>query len=145
MKQRRISNPQRKLAAKVLKCGIHRVWMDPAASAKIGKAITRSDIRGLVADGLIKKLREMERDHFEGRKQRIGSRKGKKGGREQKKARWLREVRPQRKLLAQYRSEGRLASGAYRKVYMLIKGGSFRNKAHLNAYLKENNLIAEKK
>jgi large subunit ribosomal protein L19e len=127
-----------------MKCGIHRIWMDPAASGRIEKAITRSDIRGLVADGVITKLHEKKSRAVEVGKQRMGSRKGSKGAREGKKARWLKEVRPQRKLLMQYKTEGKLSEGAYRKVYMLIKGGSFRNKAHLNTYLKENELLKEK-
>ena len=37
-------NLQRKLAAKVLKCGENRVWIDPK-NEKVKQAITRRDIR----------------------------------------------------------------------------------------------------
>ena len=45
---------QRRLAAEVLKCGVHRVWLDPDNLEEIKKATTRSDIRNLIKHGLIK-------------------------------------------------------------------------------------------
>ena len=54
-KQSRISNTQRRLAADILKCGESRIWMEPSAGEKIKRAITRNDVRGLIADDLIRK------------------------------------------------------------------------------------------
>lgn len=45
---------QRKLASKVLECGLDRVWLNPEASEEIASAITREDIRGLIEKGTIK-------------------------------------------------------------------------------------------
>ncbi|WP_394335340.1 50S ribosomal protein L19e domain-containing protein, partial [Methanolobus psychrotolerans] len=36
---------QKRIASEVLGCGLHRVWLDPEASADIAVAITRADIR----------------------------------------------------------------------------------------------------
>ena len=144
MRQHSTSNSQRKLAAKVLKCGTNRIWMDPEASERIKKAITRSDIRGLVNDGVIKKLPAKRRTKNIYAKQRTGTRKGRKGAREGKKTDWLKMVRPQRRMLTEYRKEGKLKPLAYRKTYRKVKGGSFRSRAHLLMYLKENKLLTEK-
>ena len=42
------------MAAVVLKCGIHRVWLDMERSADIENAISRDDIRALVEEGAIR-------------------------------------------------------------------------------------------
>ena len=45
---------QRRIAAKILKVGETRVWIDPDSAEEISKAITKEDIKGLIAQGLIK-------------------------------------------------------------------------------------------
>jgi large subunit ribosomal protein L19e len=141
-KQSRISNTQRRLAAAILKCGESRIWMEPAAGEKIKRAITRNDVRGLIADGLIKKLRAKKNASEEGVKQGAGSRKGAAGARRRKKEKWLKMVRPQRRLLAELKPK--MKPLAYRKVYNLVKGGVFRSRAHLQTYIKEKKLTEEK-
>ncbi|MBL7160035.1 MAG: 50S ribosomal protein L19e [Candidatus Aenigmarchaeota archaeon] len=146
MKQSRTSNSQRRIAAQILKCGMNRIWMDPDASEKIGKAITRRDIRGMIADGLIKKPSQKKSQTVSvKKKQREGSRKGAKGARGGKKTRWLKIVRPQRRLLKELKASGDLSAGAYREIYRKIKGNVFRSKAHLMIYLKNKKLLKEKK
>ncbi|WP_010612720.1 50S ribosomal protein L19e domain-containing protein, partial [Halococcus hamelinensis] len=44
---------QRRLAADVLDVGENRVWFDPENQDEIAEAITREDVRELVADGTI--------------------------------------------------------------------------------------------
>jgi large subunit ribosomal protein L19e len=141
-KQSRTANNQRRMAADILKCGDSRIWMDPAAGEKLRRAITRNDVRGLIADGLIKKAAPKKNAHAEGRKQGSGSRKGAAGARTPKKERWLKIIRPQRRLLCELKPK--LKPLAYRKVYRLVKGGLFRSRAHLTAYIKENKLTEEK-
>jgi large subunit ribosomal protein L19e len=141
-KQSRISNTQRRLAADILKCGDSRVWMDPSAGEKIKRAITRNDVRGLIADGLISKVRAKVNGRRKHGKQERGSRKGASGARRGLKEKWLKMVRPQRQLLSEMRPA--MKPLAYRKTYMLIKGGVFRSRAHLQAYLKEKKLLEEK-
>jgi len=138
-------NLQRKIAAKVLKCGENRIWIDPT-NDKVKQAITRSDIRRFIKEGIIKKVPEKKRvKPGEKRQQRTGSIKGSYGARERKKSRWFRIVRPQRNLLKQLREEGKLKPQAYRGLYKLVKGNFFRSRAHLITYLKEKNLTKEGK
>lgn len=132
---------QKKLAAKILKCGIYRVWIDPN-NPKVRAAITRNDVRGLIKDGYVKKLPVKKRAKKQKKKQqKIGSRKGSSAARIGKKGIWLKTVRAQRKLLRELKSK--LKPLAYRKVYRMVKGNSFRNKKHLETYLKEKKLFEE--
>ena len=141
--QSRISNSQRRMAASLLKCGTRKVWMDPAKAEKIGQAITRGDVRRLIGEGAIKKHRNKAKHAKEEKsKQRMGSRKGSRQTRAGAKEGWLKAVRPQRKLLKELKPK--LPPKQYRKLYMMIKGGSFRSKAHMMLYLKERKLVSEK-
>ncbi len=136
---------QKRLASKILKCGIGKVWVDPA-NKKVKQAITRSDVRGFIKDNVIKKRPDKKRKkNPPKRQQRAGSIKGAKGARIGKKEPWFKKVRPQRRLLKEMKDKGQLKSGAYRKVYRKVKGGMFRSKAHLQLYLKEHELLKEEK
>lgn len=150
-------NIQKRIAADILKCGESRVWMDSDAHDKIRQAITRRDVRGLIKDGLIKKRRGKKSlragprrimlQAAKGRRSGLGSRKGAVGGRSEKKEKWLKIVRPQRKLLRSLRKEGKLqkagagtAGSDYGTLYKQIKGNMFRSKHHLISHLEERGL-----
>jgi len=139
-------NLQRKLAAKILKCGVEKIWIDPK-NEKVRQAITRRDIRRFIKEGVIKKLSDKKKAKRKTKKrqQKIGSRKGSIGTRLGKKTSWLRVVRPQRRLLKELKEKGRLKSLAYRKIYKMVKGNAFRSKAHLISYLKDKELLKEEK
>ena len=139
-------NLQRKLAAKILKCGVEKVWIDPK-NEKVKQAITRRDIRRFIKEGVIKKLSDKKKTKrkMKKRQQRAGSRKGSSGARIGKKTEWLRVIRPQRRLLKELKEKGRLKSSAYRRVYKMIKGNAFRSKAHLMSYLKDKDLFKSEK
>ena len=133
---------QRRVAAVLLKCGESRVWMDSTAGAKIARAITRSDVRRLIKEGLIKELSAKKNSPNEHGRRNTGSRKGARGARTGKKEPWLNMVRPQRKMLQQIKKE--LPNFQYRKLYRLVKGGVFRSRSHLQAYLNEKGLVKKK-
>jgi len=138
-------NLQKKIAAKILKCGENRVWIDPT-NAKVKTAITRNDIRRFIKEGIIKKLPKKRKAKLEEkRQQRRGSIKGSMGARESKKTKWLKVVRPQRRLLKELKSKNKLNPHSYRVVYKLVKGNFFRSKAHLMTYLKDKKLVVEDK
>lgn len=139
-------NLQKKLAAKILKCGVNRVWIDPK-NEKVKQAITRRDIRRFIKEGLIKKLpdKKKKKRKLKKRQQKTGSRKGAKGARIGKKTEWLKVVRPQRKLLKELKEKGKLKPHVYRKVYKMIKGNAFRSKAHLMSYLKDKEFLKSEK
>ena len=140
-----MSSMQKKLAAKILKCGVGKVWIEPN-NTKVKQAITRSDIRGFVKDGVIKKMPDKKRaKNKPKRQQRTGSIKGAKGARLGKKEDWFKKIRPQRRLIKQLKEEGKLTVGAYRILYKKVKGGMFRSKAHLQLYLKDKKYLKEEK
>ena len=70
---------------------------------------------------------------------------GKKGGTKyskvDKKTMWMRTVRAQRALLKELRDKGQIEKSVYGKIYRRSKGGEFRNKKHMLAYLKDNGLL----
>jgi large subunit ribosomal protein L19e len=138
---------QKRIAAKVMKVGLGRVWIDPEATGDVAEAITREDIRGLVEEGLIKKkqkkgvskgrAREIAIKKVFGRRKGQGSRKGAKGARRGKKKVWITKIRALRRQLKELRDEGKIDKTIYRKLYLKAKGGKFKSIAHLNEFIKE--------
>ncbi len=145
----------KRIASRLLKCGITKVWIDPERINEAKKAITREDVRKLIKQGIVKKIKEDKEKNPEakykamqkkrGRRRGPGSRKGAKKAREGKKKKWMLKIRAQRKLLRTLRDKGVIDTSTYRKVYRLSKGGMFRSKKHLLTYLEENELLREKK
>ena len=139
---------QRRMASLILDCGYDRVWMDPTKAEEISEAITREDIRGLIAEGIIKakKIKGVSRGRARlvaekrkyGHRKGPGSRKGKKGARTYSKGLWMKKIRALRNKLKEMRADGSLDKSAYCKFYRKAKGGEFRNVAHLEAHLKAN-------
>jgi len=138
---------QKIMASKILKSGVDKVWVDPEQSEEVSKAITKADVRRLIKKGYIKKkkvngqsrgrARKIMIQKKKGKRRGIGSRKGKKLSKTTKKKEWIKIVRPLRKMLKELRESGSLTPGEYRKLYLMVKGGRFRNKSHLNLYIKE--------
>ncbi|GAB4316645.1 MAG: 50S ribosomal protein L19e [Promethearchaeota archaeon] len=141
---------QRRIAAEILKCGVNRVWMDPAMEDEIIMAITRDDIRQLIKQGIIKKRPEkgISRSRAKVRHERKkrghgvgpGKRKGKKTARTPKKKAWIQRIRPQRRLLKKLRDRKMIERSVYRKLYLQAKGGAFNSVAHLLRHLEEKKL-----
>lgn len=136
---------QRKLAAKILKVGINRIYISPEKKEDVSKAITRDDIRALIKDGSIsvrkekgasraraRKIREQKR---KGRRKGHGSRKGKKGARTPRKEIWISKVRALRDELRKLKKEGKIDKKEYRKLYRQIKGNLFKSRRHLRESL----------
>ena len=138
-------NLQKKIASKVLKCSAKKVWIDPSDD-KVKQAITRKDVRRFIKEGTIRKMRDKKAiSEGQTRQQRRGSIRGTRTTRMGKKSAWFKVVRPQRSMLAELRGKDMLKENAYRTLYMMVKGGAFRSRAHLNAYIKENDLMKEGK
>lgn len=136
---------QKKLAAKILDCGVNRVWVNPEASDDVESAITREDVRELVENGNIKaqpvkgvsrgRARERDAKRKYGHRKGYGSRKGKKGARNPEKEQWMKKIRALRKRLKELRDDGTLDRSTYCKLYRQAKGGQFRSTAHLESHL----------
>lgn len=136
---------QRKLAAKVLKVGLGRVWLDPEASADIASAITREDIKNLIAEGKIRRkqakgvsrarARARAAKRAYGHRRGHGSRKGAKGARRPRKEQWITKIRALRRRLRELRAEGLIDSSEHFRLYRKAKGGEYRSIAHMEAHI----------
>ncbi len=142
---------QKRMAASIFKVGEGKVWLDPDALDTIATAVTRDDIKGLINSGFIQvkrvdgassywsKRRKIQR--LKGRRRGQGTRSGSKGARFPKKERWISTIRPLRRVLKELRDSEKIDRAAYRRLYARAKGGMFKSKAHLKAYLKETGLL----
>jgi len=142
---------QKQMAAKILKCGVSRVWVDPKRMGEVNEAITKADIRALIRRGVIKELhkigvsrgraRKRMTQKKKGRRKGHGSRKGKLGARFSRKRAWMNRIRAIRKILKELRDASQIDKKTYRNLYRKAKGGFFRSKAHLKNYLEREGLI----
>jgi large subunit ribosomal protein L19e len=136
---------QKRMAAAVLKCGVNRVWFDPERLADIEMAISRDDMRELVAEGAIKahlvkgnsrgraRVRKAKRAY--GHRKGPGRRRGASGARDPGKKVWIANIRAQRRVLREMRDEGKIDRNLYRLMYRRASGGQFRSAAHLVAHI----------
>jgi len=142
---------KKKLAAKILNVSPKKVVFAVNALDDIQKAITRSDMRGLIAVGKVSKAkvnqhsrggaRKIAKQKSKGRQRGKGSRKGSKHSIITRKENWMVRVRVQRELLKELRDKHLLSTSNYRMLYTKSKGGYFRNRRHIKLYLKEHHLI----
>ncbi|MDI9645231.1 MAG: 50S ribosomal protein L19e [Archaeoglobales archaeon] len=138
---------QRKIAASVLKCGVNRVWFDPAALEEIASAATKEDMRALIEKGVVKKkpikgvcrvrINKRRLQRAKGRRRGHGCRKGKRTARFPRKRQWIMRIRALRKKLKEWKLSGEIDAKTYRMLYRKAKGGEFRSVAHLKAYLEQ--------
>ena len=134
---------QKRVASKLLKCGLHRVWVDdrPEVQERISEAVTRDDVRLLIVQRFIRKhqkkgisrgkAKEMPHQRSKGRRRGQGSRKGHGGARTPKKESWMTRIRALRKELATLRADGTIDSSQYRLYYRRAKGGVYNSRNHL--------------
>jgi large subunit ribosomal protein L19e len=146
---------KKELAARIMKISKYKVRFAIDALDDIKKAITRSDLRGLIAIKKITKdtknqhsragARKIAAQKRKGRQKGPGSKKGKKYSTVTRKERWMAKVRAQRKFLRELRTDGKITPKNFQNLYSKSKGGYFRNKRHIKLYITEHNLIGESK
>ncbi len=144
-------HPQKRMASEILKCGIHRIYMNPESIDDVQMAITREDIRNLIKNGIIRKRQKIGisrvralkhiRKRQKGRSRGLGSRKGNKTARSPSKRNWINKIRPLRRELRKLRTLKQIEIPVYRKLYMKAKGGAFNSVASLHRYIDENKLM----
>jgi len=142
---------QKRMAAAILHCGLHRVWMDPEAASDIAVAITRADLRELIKKGSVAaekpkgvsrgraRARDVKRKY--GHRKGHGSRKGTKGARNPRKEQWMKRIRAIRAKLKELRADGSLEKSTYCKIYRKAKGGEYRSVAHMVSHLESQKLL----
>lgn len=124
--------------------------IDPDRLEDVDIAITREEIRRLIHEGAIRveqkkgvskgRVRVIQMQKRKGRRRGSGSRKGKAGARLSRKTLWIRRVRAIRRRLRVLRDRKELPDRAYRRLYLMVKGGAFRSISHLEQYLKVHEL-----
>lgn len=146
---------QRRLAGQIMKCGKNRIKFDPNSLENIKEAITKSDVRSLIKNGLISKRRSLSTSRFwakkirkqkiKGRRRGFGSRKGKKTARLEQKKAWINKIRLQRTFIKSLKDKSMITTTDYHEIYMKSKGGFFRNLRHLKLYVHERGLVRNDK
>ena len=145
-----ISN-QKRMAADLLKCGHHRVFMDPNRMEDISEAVTRGDIRRLIVSGAIRAKQKHGQSRNmglfraaqkkKGRRRGFAHRRGAANARFPKKQMWMERIRPIRAHLGELRDSGTLERSMYRTLYRQAKGGMFHNRAHLDTQLRLRGIV----
>jgi len=138
---------QRRMAARIMKCGESRVWMDPAKLGEVSQAITSADVRRLIGSGIIHaapktgvstgRKKHIAQQKRKGRRKGKGSRKGAIGSRFSRKRAWIKVVRAQRQMLSGLLTSEKIDKPLYKDLYYKSKGGYFRSRAHLQAHIDE--------
>ncbi|MGI6589347.1 MAG: 50S ribosomal protein L19e [Candidatus Iainarchaeum sp.] len=133
----------KELAAKILKVGVGRIYLDPTQTSKIKEAMTKDDIRTLIAERVIKKKPQVSQSKgrtrvskeakAKGRGRGKGKRSASKKVRSEQRDRWINRVRSQRRTLKELKVKNskEVKEIGYSKIYKRIKGGYFRGKRHL--------------
>jgi len=136
---------QKRLAAKILKCGENRVWVNPDYIDEIASSVQADDIREFIEEGLIRakaikgtsrvRARTRLEQRRKGRQKGQGKRMGTSNARNPRKIRWMRTIRSQRRALKDLRDEEQINKSEYRRYYLKAKGGSYRSIAHMRSQM----------
>ena len=145
---------QKRLAGKILGVSPIRIWVNPDKLDDIKTAITNTDVRRLIKQGMITKAplyggskvraRARQAQRRRGRRRGIGSRKGTDTSRTPRKETWMSRIRAQRELLQRIRKSELVTPETFKDIYRKAKGGFFRSTRHIKVYLEEQNLFIKK-
>jgi len=141
---------QKQLAAKVLKVGKSRIRIDPERTEDVEGVITREEIRKLIHEGAITvapekgvsrgRAREAALKRKSGLRKGPGSRTGKATARAPSKEIWEARIRSLRGHLRHLRDRRIIQKDAYRRLYLLAKGGTFRDRNDVDQYIEVHRL-----
>ncbi len=141
------SKKAKELAARILKVGEGRIFIQPDQVSKVAEAMTKDDIRTLIAERVIKKrasasqsmgrARALKAQRAKGRRRGKGKRTARKRVRMEQRDSWIGRVRSQRSTLRELKEKNPEAvkAAGYSKTYKRIKGNYFRGKRHLVEYI----------
>jgi len=146
-------NTVRRIASDIMGVGKSKIKFAVDASSKIEEALTREDVRALIAEGAIYAIQPRGVSRLrgrikhaqvkKGRRSGTGSRKGTFNTRNGKKETWIAKIRAQRRHLRSLIKSSKLSEGSSRKIYLMIKGNAFKGVKVLDIYLKDNKLLKQ--
>jgi large subunit ribosomal protein L19e len=141
---------QRRLAARILKIGQNRVWMNPERMDDVEGAITREEIRKLIHEKIIVPLpvvgvsraraKVVLAKKSKGRRQGIGSYTGASRAKVTKKEAWMLKIRSLRRKLRQLKADRTITEETYTEFYRMAGSGRFESIADLERNLKAREL-----
>ena len=138
---------QRRLAAKILKVGKNRVWINPENIDEVETAITREEIRKLIHEKSIKRKPEIGVSRARARafhlKRKKGLRKGpgrRSKSRISKKETWMNKIRALRRRLRELKQNRIITESTYRQFYRMAGAGIFGSIAELERHIKSKDL-----
>ena len=142
---------QKRLAGQVLKAAPKRIRFDPIRLNDIKAAITKMDIKSLIAEGAISvipargvsrvRARKFAQQRAKGLRKGPGSKKGKVTARTPAKQEWMNKIRAQRTFIKELRKNGIITPEGFQHLYRKSNGGFFRNVRHVKVYMNEQNLV----
>lgn len=141
---------QRRMAAEILGVGEERVWIDPERIEDVENAITKAEIRRLIKEGAIRKIKDqgvsrararmIRRKKKLGRRRGIGSRSGSSGARVDHLKSWVERIRALRRRLRELRDKRVITAKVYKQLYLKAKAGIFKSIADLHNYIEAHGL-----
>lgn len=137
---------QRRLAAKILKTGENKVWINPDRTDDVEIAISRGEIRKLIHEGAIKcipatgvsraRARMIHEKKKKGLRRGPGRRKGPPTARVSRKEVWMAKIRALRRRLRELKTRRIITQENYRQLYSMAGSGVFKSVADLERNIK---------
>ena len=137
---------QRRLAAQLMKVGTNRVWIDPERTEDVEVAITRSEIRRLIHEGIIQqssakgvsraRAQILHQKKKKGLRRGPGTREGSSRAKITKKDVWMLKIRALRRKLKEWKTNRIVAQENYRQLYRVASSGAFSSIADMERYAK---------
>lgn len=141
---------QRRMAAEILGVGEERVWIDPERIEDVENAITREDIKRLIKEGVIRKIKDqgvsrarariIHKKKRRGRRRGAGSRSGALGARVDHLKEWVERIRAIRRRLRELKEKRVITTKVYRSLYLKAKAGVFKSIVDLHQYIEAHGL-----
>ena len=129
----------KRIASELLGRGMNSVRLKPEAVKEAEKALTRDDVRELIKSGCVFALKakhnisqygvELAKKRTQGRKRGQGKRRGTLKARGQLD--YKKKIRAQRRVIASLKADKTIDNLMFKKLYLLVKGGTFPNKVTL--------------
>ena len=128
---------KKNLISRTTGVGRGRIKLNPNNLDDIAGLDAKADVRYLIAKGIItiSPLKGQVRRKKIRRRRGVGSKKGKSTSKITRKDRWITKVRSQRKAIRNLRDLKKINPTEYCKLYIQIKGGLFKSKAHIYEYI----------